>query len=197
MFDVLYRRHRTTQRATVMFQGPENVLYEVFTNLDQADCRSFRPVYDGTVITRCCSKVLGLNQAAEPAGSRWPPTEVCVERCSTARLSISPPACHLRRRRHNNRAPAASPERWCRCDGSPAPRGAGHSSRSVFSSWWHAFRSSATGFIKHQHRECGRGRQSSTAALAIRELSEGLIRDRAEIQAFQQRLGCSDLPGLR
>ena len=41
------------KRATVMFQGPENVLYEVFTNPETKPIvEASGHVYDGTVITR-------------------------------------------------------------------------------------------------------------------------------------------------
>ena len=40
-------------RATVMFQGPENVLYDVFINPDTKPVvEASGHVYDGTVITR-------------------------------------------------------------------------------------------------------------------------------------------------
>ena len=42
-----------SKRATVMFQGPENVLYEVFTNPGTKPIvEASGHVYDGTVITR-------------------------------------------------------------------------------------------------------------------------------------------------
>ena len=41
------------ERATVMFQGPENVLFEVFTNPQTKPIvEASGHVYDGTVITR-------------------------------------------------------------------------------------------------------------------------------------------------
>ena len=40
-------------RATVMFQGPENVLYDIFTNPETKPVvEASGHVYDGTVITR-------------------------------------------------------------------------------------------------------------------------------------------------
>ena len=44
------------KRATVMFQGPENVLYEIFKNPDTKPVvEASGHVYDGTVITRWLS----------------------------------------------------------------------------------------------------------------------------------------------
>ena len=44
------------KRATVMFQGPENVLYEIFTSPDTKPIvEASGHVYEGTVITRCLS----------------------------------------------------------------------------------------------------------------------------------------------
>ena len=44
------------QRATVMFQGPENVLYEIFASPDTKPIvEASGHVYEGTVITRWLS----------------------------------------------------------------------------------------------------------------------------------------------
>ena len=44
------------KRATVMFQGPENVLYEIFVNPDtKAIVEASGHIYDGTIITRWLS----------------------------------------------------------------------------------------------------------------------------------------------
>ena len=40
-------------RATVMFQGPENVFYDIFVNLDtKPNVEASGHIYDGAVITR-------------------------------------------------------------------------------------------------------------------------------------------------
>ena len=44
------------KRATVMFQGPENVLYEIFVNPDTKPIvEASGHIYDGTIITRWLS----------------------------------------------------------------------------------------------------------------------------------------------
>ena len=44
------------RRATVMFQGLENVFYEIFTSPDiKPIVEASGHVYEGTVITRCLS----------------------------------------------------------------------------------------------------------------------------------------------
>ena len=45
-----------SKRATVMFQGPENVLYEIFVNPDTKPVvEASGHVYEGTIITRWLS----------------------------------------------------------------------------------------------------------------------------------------------
>ena len=45
------------QRATVMFQGPENVLYEIFTKLETKPIvEASGHIYEGTIINRWISE---------------------------------------------------------------------------------------------------------------------------------------------
>jgi len=45
------------QRATVMFQGPENVLYEIFTKLETKPIvEASGHIYEGTIIKRWISE---------------------------------------------------------------------------------------------------------------------------------------------